>query len=251
MKKVFVLIPLSILLVGCLNFKINLAFNLIGVYDDTVKLSKVSDDEKEIVFIPMHHVGTSLFYADVRKKIDSLKQEGYFFYTELVKSDKKDTSTIRKMIKLTGIPFSKDKTPGYKNFIDSIYKGRVKLKKEIIDQPSNSGFGLDSTNSKKVDVTSKEIIDYYEKKYGNIILEPCDFEKSFYEKTNCKSKTITKKAKDDAILDFRNANVVNTILKDSHKKIAIIYGANHFKGIKEALVKQGFETTQEIKIKAK
>ena len=148
MKKVFVLIPISILFVGCLNFKVNLAFKYIGVYDDSVKLSRISNNEKEVVFIPMHHLGTALFYDDVKNKIDSLKKNGYFFYTELIKGDKKDTMTIRKMIKLTGLPYPKDKSPGYKHFFDSIYKGRVKLKKELMDQPSSSKFGLDSLNSK-------------------------------------------------------------------------------------------------------
>ncbi|QBZ96971.1 hypothetical protein [Flavobacterium sangjuense] len=241
MKKIKILIYLtSFSLICCTSYKINLAFKLTGVYDDNVKLSKVSNVEKEVIFIPMHHLGTKLFYDDVKAKIDSLKRIGYFFYTEEVKGNKKDSITVRKSIKISGIPFSRNNI-GYKHFFDSIYKGKVKFKKEILDQPSSGKFGLDESNSKTVDVTLKEMIDYYESKYGEIKLEPCDFEKSFYEKPNCKYKPAGKKITDDVYVNFRNKNVIKTLLNDSHKKVAIIYGAKHFIGIREELLKHGFK----------
>ena len=168
MKKILVLIYLILFsLSSCTSFKVNLAFKLVGVYDDNIKLSKVTNEDKEVIFIPMHHLGTKLFYDDVKTKIDSLKKIGYFFYTEEVKGNKKDSVTVRKSIKLMGIPFSRNNA-GYKHFFDSIYKGKVKFKKEFLDQPSPSKFGLDESNSKTADVTLKEMIDYYENKYVEI-----------------------------------------------------------------------------------
>lgn len=241
MKKMKILIYLTLFsLLSCTSFKVNLAFKLMGVYDDNIQLSKVTNEEKEVIFFPMHHLGTAPFYNDVKTKIDSLKKIGYFFYTEEVKGNKKDSITVRKSIKLTGIPFSRNNA-GYKHFFDSIYNGKVKFKKEILDQPSPSKFGLDESNSKTADVTLKEMIDYYESKYGEIKLEPCDFEKSFYEKPNCKYKPAEKKVVDDVYINFRNKNIIKTLLVDNHKKVAIIYGAEHFKGIREELLKQGFK----------
>ena len=241
MKKFKILIYLTVfILFGCTTFKVNLAFKLLGLYDDNIKLTKVTNEEKEVIFFPMHNLGKKLFYDDVKGKIDSLKNIGYFFYTEEVKGNKKDSITVRKSIKLTGIPYAKNNA-GYKHFFDSIYNGKVKFKKEIFDQPTPAKFGLDESNSKNVDVTLKEMIDYYESKYGEIKLEPCDFEKSFYEKPNCKSKPVDKKVKDDVYLNFRNKNIINTLLNDNHKKVAIIYGADHFKGIREELLKRGFK----------
>lgn len=239
MKKISIYLILFSL-ISCTSFKVNLAFKLLGVYDDNVKLSKVTNEEKEVIFFPMHHLGTAAFYDDVKTKIDSLKKTGYFFYTEEVKGNKKDSITVRKSIKLTGIPYSRNNA-GYKHFFDSIYKGKVKFKKEFFDQPSPNKFGLDESNSKKVDVTLKEMIDYYESKYGEIKLEPCDYEKSFYEKPNCKDKPAGKKVRDDVYINFRNKNVIETIVKDKHQKIAIIYGSDHFKGIREELFKLGFK----------
>lgn len=241
MKKMKILLYLTLFsLLSCTSFKVNLAFKLVGVYDDNIKLSKVANEEKEVIFFPMHHLGTAPFYKDVQTKIDSLKKIGYFFYTEEVKGNKKDSITVRKSIKISGIPFSRDNA-GYKHFFDSIYKGKVKFKKEILDQPSPSKFGLDESNSKKVDVTLKEMIDYYESKYGEIKLEPCDFEKSFYEKPDCKNKPVGKKITDDVYINFRNMNVIKTLLNDNHQKVAIIYGADHFRGIREELLKKGFK----------
>ena len=224
----------------CTSFKVNLAFKILGIYDDSVKITKLTSNEKEVIFIPMHHLGTAAFYNDVKNKIDSLKKEGYFFYTEEVKGSRKDSITIRKSIKLTGVPFSRNNI-GYKAYFDSIYKGKVKFKKEITNQPSSVGFGLDEKNSKTVDVSLKEMIDYYESKYGEIKLEPCDFEKSIYEKPSCTSKRINKDVEEDVYVDFRNKNIIKTYLNDDHEKTAIIYGKGHFKGIKEELLKLGFK----------
>ncbi|HNP32652.1 MAG TPA: hypothetical protein PKN96_05120 [Flavobacterium sp.] len=241
MRKInFLIYGVFFVLISCTSFKVNLAFKLLGIYDDKVIITKITKEEREVVFIPMHHLGTASFYDDVKNKIDSLKKTGYYFYTEEVKGNKKDSITIRKSIKLTGIPFSKTYV-GYKHFFDSIYNGKVKFKKEIFDQPSPTDFGLDASDSKTVDVTLKEMIDYYESKYGEIKLEPCDFEKSIYEKPNCTSKPVTKNVKQEVYLDFRNRYIIKTLLNDSHKKVAIIYGSEHFIGIREELLKQGFK----------
>lgn len=239
MRKKGVLILASILFVGCFNYQANLALQSVGVFEDSVVLDNLGNNEKEIVFIPMHHLGTVKFYNDVKKKVDSLKNLDFYFFTELVKADKTDTITIRKSIKLKGVPFSRDNM-GYKHFFDSIFKGKVKLKKELINQPKYHEFGLDDANSRIVDVSGKAMIDYYEKKYGELKLQPCDFEKSFYEKPDCKDKPISNKIKHDVFVNFRNKHVIDALLNEKRKKIAVIYGADHFKGIKEALIKQGY-----------
>ena len=240
MRKTFVLFTLILLANSCMSYKVNLAFKFLGAYNDKVMLESVNRDDNKIIFIPMHHLGTVLFYKDVKIKIDSLKKAGFYFYTEEITVNRADTITIRKANKLKGVPFSKGNI-GYKHYFDSLYRGKVKLKKELVDQPKYGLFGLDSINSRNVDVTYKDMISYYEKKYGELKLRPCDFKKSFYEKPDCDDKPIDKKIFQEIIIDFRNANVVKAILKDDRKKIAIIYGENHFKGIKEELLKQGFK----------
>jgi len=124
--------------------------------------------------------------------------------------------------------------------MDSILiKGKVKLKKKIINQPTYKEIGLDTTNSINVDVTLSEIISYYEREYGVIELNPCDFETTIYEETTCYSysKIMNKKKKNDVLINFRNRHVVKTLLLEKRSKIVIIYGKTHIKGIKEELQK--------------
>ena len=53
-----------------------------GIYDESIHLETLENDDKEIIFFPIHHLGRDLFYKDVKKKVDSLKKEGYYFFKE-------------------------------------------------------------------------------------------------------------------------------------------------------------------------
>lgn len=240
MKKLLFFIILILIANGCSSYLVNTSFTLLGIFDDDAKIDKLANNNKVVIFIPMHHVGTKLFYSDVKKKIDSLENLGFHFYTEKTKGNANDTIAILKIRKLMELPFSK-KNPGYKEMLDSIYKGKVKFKKELIDQPSYKDLGVDSLKGRNVDVTINEIIQYYESKYGEIKLEKCDYESLINNKSICKGKSIRKKSVDDVILNFRNKHVIDELLKDKQTKIAIIYGANHFIGIKEELLKLGYK----------
>lgn len=240
MKKKVTLIFLIVLITGCTSSKVNFALKLVGVYDDEVKISRLQNESREVVFIPMHHVGTKAFYADVSEKIDSLERLGYHFYTEQVRGFAIDTVSVLKLRKLTGVPFSKKGT-GYLVMIDSLYSGKVKYKKELVNQPKYKEMGVDSLRNSNVDVTITEIINYYENKYGEIKLEPCDYETAMEAKPTCKGKSFDKKQTTDAILNFRNEHILAEFQKDPHTKIAIIYGAKHFIGIKEELLKLGYK----------
>jgi len=229
-----------ILINGCSSYIVNKSFKQMGVYDDYAKVDKLSNNNKAVVFIPMHHIGTKSFYNDVTKKVDSLENLGFYFYTEKVTQTKNDSIAFLKLRKLTGVPFTNKRTD-YLALFDSMYDGKIKYKKELIDQPSYKYFGVDSLKSKNVDVTISEIIHYYETKHGEIKLEKCDYETAMNTKSVCKGKSINKKNVDDVILTFRNKHVIDELQKDKQTKIAIIYGAGHFIGIKEELLKLGYK----------
>jgi len=238
MKKSIFLITIIISLISCKSAEFDSGLKHKGYYDDKINIAKLIKGKNEVVFIPMHHFGTELFYKDVKSKIDSLKKIGFYFYYEKVNFNLSDTTTLMKYKKIHGFPISKD-NGGYMYLIDSIYK--FKLKKKLINQPSYVELGVESTNGKNVDVTLKEMINFYENKYGIIKLELCDYRTSIYEKSICKDKIIDEKNKDDAILNFRNKHILEELKNDYHPKIAIIYGAGHFIGIKEELLKLGYK----------
>lgn len=244
MKKIF-FIFFTLTLFGCKSTLISHALEKKGLYDEKAKILSFKSNEKEVVFIPMIHVGTESFYKDVKLKIDSLSNLNYFFYFELIEAELAKDTFIRKFIKLTEIPIQKD---GYKPAIDSIFKANnIKLKKELISQPSYEYFGLDSNNSKNVDLSLVELVNYFEKKYYPIELEKCDYEISIYEKPKCPLK-LTKEVRDDVMLTPRNNKVLNELNIDAKNKIVIIYGKGHLKGIKVGLLENGYIETNDNKL---
>jgi uncharacterized protein YcfL len=241
MKKIF-LLPLF-LLIGCKSYLINTALERVGVYEENVKIKIISNNEKKIVFVPMKHIATELFYDNVRTKIDSLEKNDYCFYYELVNGIKDDSITLKKFRKISGLPENKK---GYLETLDSVLKG-VKYKKKLVDQPKDQmELGFKSNKSKNVDVTIQEIIKHYESLNGEIILEKCDFDAPIYNVTKCKNKNIDKKKLEKSILDFRNEHIVKEINSDSRKNIAIVYGAAHFDGVLK-LLQEKDSTWVEIK----
>ena len=224
-------------LFSCTSMKINLGLKLIGAYDEVIILEKLKNQEKEIIFFPMVHIGTENFYNDVKMKIDSLEKIGFITYYEKVDSEINDTLNQRKLKKITGFPIPK-RGRGYMSILDSVFKG--KLKKKLISQPNYSVLGVDSLKGTNVDVNLKQLIAEFERRYGKINLEECDFKTSIHSKTVCKDETITDKQKDEVILGYRNDYITSKILNGNINKLILIYGKEHFIGIRKNLQKDGF-----------
>ncbi len=237
MKKKILFFIILASLTSCKSTLFNLALEKIGIYDDSIKLSKISMDKKDIIFFPMHHVGTESFYSDVKNKIDSLKEKNFYFFFELVKVTEDDT-ILRKFRKIRGLAYNQN---GYTDNIDSLFKKKFKSKKDIVSQPTYKKLGLDSINSKNTDVSIEEIISFYESKYGEIQLEDCDYKTSLFQESICNDKKMSKEIREEIMIDFRNQNIVKELKHIKKNKIAIIYGKNHIVGLKEVLLKQGFK----------
>lgn len=231
---------LLITLVGCKSYLYNKAYKSIGAFDEEVKLEIIRKADKEVAFLPMIHVSTDLYYKDVRNKIDSLEREGYHFYYEFVNNDNKEDTLQRKIRKILNLPFASDRD--YLSVIDSLMKSKnIKLDKELFNQPEYEELGLNKANSQNVDASVEEIVAHFENLYGNIVLEPCDFENSPNEKSNCENLEFDEEKRESVVIDFRNKIVVDRILRQSkHDKITVIYGRAHIKGIKEALLDNGY-----------
>ncbi len=230
MKKQSFFLSVFALFVSCQSSLLNIGLKHIGAYNDTIELKKIGYKQKNLVFIPMHHIGTEKFYKDVKSKIDSLKELGYFFLYEKTTNAEHNKTLEHKIRKIIGSPLPRNSS--YKKMIDSLYP-KIQYKTKLIDQPSYFELGLNLANSSRTDRDYKDIINYYENKYGEIKLTDCDFKTSIYEKyTLCREENkIPKKQSDDALIDFRNTFVANTIKKSERKNIAIIYGKAHMEGI--------------------
>jgi uncharacterized FAD-dependent dehydrogenase len=247
-------ITLSLLLLtSCKSYLINNFFEREGIYDETSKIEKLIG-KNEIIIIPMHHIGTDNFYKNVRKKIDSLANLNYKIYYEMMITDNMksndsirqktiDTTMALKFRKVYGL-FGLSKN-GASNYVDFFRDNKIKIKKNIVGQPNLIDLGLKNNKSENVDATMDELIRAYEYKYGEIILEEYDLKTNLldvYNRKKCQQK-IDKEKNDEFVLNYRNGIVINKINQNKDAKIAIIYGKNHFIGIKDSLQKLGYKVT--------
>ena len=100
--------------------------------------------------------------------------------------------------------------------------------KDGIVQPKWKDLGITESDF-NADISLKDLITEYEDRYDEVELDNCDMETSFKNEYNCSKST--KNDLSPIILDFRNQNIVNLIKNSNDKKIVVIYGARHKKGI--------------------
>lgn len=233
MKKVILFSILYFTILSCTSQIFNYALQKQGIYDDSVSVKKIKYKEKEIIFLPMHHIGTEKFYTHVNDKIDSLRKLNYFFFTEKVDTKNSEKSDLMKLRKIIGFALPNE---GYEKILDSILtEKKIVLKTKIVFQPNYSEWKLDDNNSKNTDATVRELINYYESEYGEIRLEECDLAVTdVSNSTKCK-KNKHAGAYETLVLNYRNNLIANAIKNDSRQKIALIYGAGHYEGVKKIL----------------
>jgi hypothetical protein len=243
LKKYLLLFAASLALQSCLT---KMALRYIGALDKEAKEKRISNEKKELVFIPMHHVGKPEFYDHVKRKIDSLHQLGYVvFYEQVIPSPQINKQSIdisyRKYRKIVGSLHVK----GYLNEAEGTVLGRkMRVAKQLVNQPFGKAIGLDSTIDLRVDAYLQELIENYENKYDLVQLTDCDFKTAFTEKYKCE-KIKNKEALTYFTRVYRNQLIADKILASTYTKIVLLYGANHYEGILSNL-KKADTTWQEL-----
>jgi hypothetical protein len=195
------------------------------IQTEDVPVAELSNKEKVVAFIPMHHVGKPGFYDGVKEIVGHYKAEGFVVYYEgvqLIASMDSITqdSYDRKLRKMIGVTID---TNGYAHYFHD--KG---LFKGLIDQPRYHKLGVDS-NDVNVDVVKYKLVDAYEEKFGKIELTDIDKRLRLVEGYPPSYKLPMKKVR-TIILDYRNQNLANYIQHSRDKRIVVIYGEEHLKG---------------------
>lgn len=190
-----------------------------------VQFYDYKSDDKSIRFVEMIHIGKKEFYENVRNQVEKSKKDGYVLFYEYIDFDQATDEEKRKTKKMAGFVPSPE---GYERELKSlIEKGYVTQKNELF---------LNLVNNKdfNVDITPNQLIEEYEKKYGEIILTSEDLNTPIDEKI---SPTISKKNMQSIVLDYRNNYLAAKIEESSFDKIIILYGAQHRKGLIKELQK--------------
>lgn len=200
------------------------------------ELKVFENKDSTVVFIGMTHLAKPQFFSEVKAQIDSLRKEGFVFMKEGVRFEQatdlqtKDT-LYRKFRQLMGMTIG--------DYSDKENKSLPKfyLNDKYVMQ-NDSLIGLDS-NDMLVDMTYNEMIAAHEAKYGTIKLTDCDFKTALKAKYDCKDGNAYKK--NFYVVDIARTNfLLEQVLASKHKKIAVVYGAGHFKWFYPAMTKSGY-----------
>ena len=134
-----------------------------------IKSTEKHYENKTIIFIEIHHAGRVKFYNKLKDTITYYKENGYIVFYEQVAHRYSDFDSltndiiIRKTRKLIGI------IPTVKTYelFDSL--------PNFTAQPPMDSLNIDSTDI-NADITLIQLVNQYEKIYGEIVLDKVDLE---------------------------------------------------------------------------
>jgi hypothetical protein len=194
-------------------------------------------DDQRVLFMGMTHLAKPSFFKEVKAQIDSLRSEGYVFFKEGIYFENNTTTAQkdtlqRKFRQLIGLTIGDYTDKNNKSLPKYFSSG------DYIMQ-SDSLLGLDSEDL-SVDLSYNEMIRIHESKYGDIQLTECDWSTDLYAPYECRDGNAFEKS--FYVVDIaRTDYLFETVLKSNHKKIAIVYGAGHFKWLYPDMLKAGYE----------
>ena len=230
-KALIILITITFFFSSCLN----MIARKTGLRENSPKLTEIKSAGHEIIFMGMRHLGKQEFYDNAKNIIIDLKNKGFVIYAESAATiiDNKiilDTTYAKKARKIMGI----DVTVPFDSINNSILNALVE-KFKLVEQPNYAGLGAE--NRIIVDVPYERLIDLFETKYGEIILDTCDINTNLGKFYNCNMspKASREIFNNEYLLEERNRIISEKVKNSPDRKILLIYGLKHLKGIKEFL----------------
>ena len=203
-----------------------------------VKPQYYTFEDKSIVFTPLVHFGKKEFYAGLKDSIVNWKKDGYtIFYEQVVGG--------QVLLGMDSISFDELRrkyrriSGGEAGSPEEYAEELQKVFKNAIAQPSYMELGIDSTDI-NADITFLDLVNKIEELYGEIKLDSCDYATHIDSTYNC-TKGLKIKKLDPVYVDYRNTVIVDSIINSDHKKIVVLFGAAHKKGVKKLL--KGTEAT--------
>lgn len=185
---------------------------------------------KTVKMIPIVHFSTNSFYDDLKEKVLKYKKAGFVVYYEQIKatrdsfnlSDEEYYTLRRKYRKISnGGAFRQN------------YNELRRAFKNKRAQPLYKDLGITSSDV-NADIRISDLVNQYELRYGTIQLDSCDIHTSFKEQYTCNGSHHNLKP---IRIDYRNQYLATMIKNSPDKKILIVYGYGHKKGIKKLLRK--------------
>jgi hypothetical protein len=191
-----------------------------------IKPIYVSYADKSLIFVPIVHVGKASFYNSLKDSLIKWKSDNYTVYYEQIISDmdrmKVDSTSYilikrkaRKIIDLSN--FSRE---GYEENAKRVFKNKVV-------QPEYTKLGVTESDL-NADITLEELVSEYERLYGTIQLDSCDYHFPIESSGTCRRLRNNLKP---IIYTYRNQELASTISASELNKIVIVYGVSHIKPV--------------------
>ena len=222
MKKILILTIIILAFQSCKTVNVLMQLN-----KKSAKVYSYNLGDKDIKFIPMHHMGKKEFYDDVTSIVKEYKSNGYIVYYELISTNFTKDNNLKNTIRR--------KARKLKGFSGTYKENAPKgLDKKYISQPEYTNLGTNSLDI-RADVNYLELINEWEKQNGVIKLDSLDLNTPFTEKFD-RDVNYTKKQFNSIFIEYRNKYLIDLIKNSSSNKILIIYGKGHRKNFKKQLL---------------
>ena len=219
MKKLILLILIATAFQSC-----KIVRSLTQLNQKKAKVYSYTLFDKDIKYIPMHHLGKKAFYDDVAKKVNMYKRKGYVVYYESINTHFTDNPKVKDTIRR--------KVRKIKGFSGSYKENAPEgFSKKYIPQPEYSELGTDSTDV-RADTNYLQFINEWEKQNGTITLDSTDLNTPF-DKPFAKSVEYTNKQYKAIVVEYRNQYLIDMIKNSPDNKILILYGKGHQKDFKQ------------------
>ena len=223
-SKIITIIIAGVSLNSCMIFT-----PLIELPKEDVNIRTYQKDDHIVKFIGTHHLGKEEYYASLKESIIKYKKVGFKVYYELVDNPVISDSAFldslnRKMRRIYGFMPTID-------FYDAVTAGTIF--ESLVPQPEYLLLGVDSLDF-KADVTTLDMVQYFENKYGKVILNQQDFNIPINGRVPAKA---TRSQMIDMTINYRNEVLAKVISSAPEEKILIIYGLGHRKGFYKDLKK--------------
>ncbi len=204
---------------------------------------------REVIFLPMVHVGKEADYEKIKLYLDLKKSQGYtIFYEGLLPIDSVDYANLnfiagdstlkadllakvdtisRKFRRLTGFHLSSIENqytdPDNKSIRRNVRKDFVTQSKALLGLTADS---LNTHNEIWVDMTEPELLRLYEREYKPIELTAYDWDTPLNAEYN--TPDTVKHSEFAFVQEFRNKYISNRVLGSTYPKIVMVYGAGHY-----------------------
>lgn len=196
-------------------------------------------EDREVAAVPMIHVNKPEFYEMTKRKIDSLRSDGYQVFYESIDSKVTDSLQLdllmRKFRQVTGFALM--------DYMDSENESFKSLQKAKYVSQAEVDYGVNYKTDHHADLYLEQMIELFEKRFGKIILNDCDSTTPLGKKYKCSK---VDESKEYYILNrIRDHYLLDKIEKSSARKIVVVFGRIHIMDIHSKIQKLGWSHQRE------